>query len=262
MKKSLENKRALVCGSTDGIGRSTAILMAKEGCEVILAARNEEKLKSTLKKLSTPNNQNHSFLCADFNKTDLLKSQLGLFLKKLNKPIHILINNSGGPGGGLLIEAKEEDFKLAFDRLLIANQIITQAVVKSMINEGYGRIINIISTSVNQVLPGLGVSNTIRGSVSQWAKTLAIELGEDGITVNNILPGYTDTNRLKSLAVSKSKQLGIGVEEIRAQWESNTSLKRIGKPEEIANVILFLASEASSYVTGHNLSVDGGRFGV
>ena len=131
-----------------------------------------------------------------------------------------------------------------------------------MINEGYGRIINIISTSVNQVLPGLGVSNTIRGSVSQWAKTLAIELGEDGITVNNILPGYTDTNRLKSLAVSKSKQLGISVEKIRAQWESNTSLKRIGKPEEIANVILFLASEASSYVTGHNLSVDGGRFGV
>ena len=131
-----------------------------------------------------------------------------------------------------------------------------------MINEGYGRIINIISTSVNQVLPGLGVSNTIRGSVSQWAKTLAIELGEDGITVNNILPGYTDTNRLKSLAVSKSKQLKISVEEIRAQWESNTSLKRIGKPEEIANVILFLASEASSYVTGHNLSVDGGRFGV
>ena len=131
-----------------------------------------------------------------------------------------------------------------------------------MINEGYGRIINIISTSVNQVLPGLGVSNTIRGSVSQWAKTLAIELGEDGITVNNILPGYTDTNRLKSLAVSKSKQLGISVEKIRAQWERNTSLKRIGKPEEIANVILFLASEASSYVTGHNLSVDGGRFGV
>ena len=131
-----------------------------------------------------------------------------------------------------------------------------------MINGGYGRIINIISTSVNQVLPGLGVSNTIRGSVSQWAKTLAIELGEHGITVNNILPGYTDTNRLKSLAVSKSKQLGIRVEEIRAQWKSNTSLKRIGKPEEIANVILFLASEASSYVTGHNLSVDGGRFGV
>ena len=262
MKKSLLNKRALICGSTDGIGKAAALMMADQGCEVTLFARNKIKLQSTLKELSNEEGQNHSSLCADFDDASLLEKKIVSFVNKLEKPINILINNSGGPKGGALLEADEKEFRIAFERLVIANHIIIKSLVPSMKIMKYGRIINVISTSISQVIPGLGVSNTIRGSVAQWAKTLAIELGEFGITVNNILPGYTDTNRLKNLGAAKAKKLSITIEEVREEWKKNTSLKRIGKPEEIASVIAFLASDASSYITGHNLSVDGGRFGV
>ena len=262
MKKSLLNKRALICGSTDGIGKATALMMADQGCEVILFARNKNKLQLTLKELPNEEGQNHSFLCADFDNASLLEEEIASCINNLEKPINILVNNSGGPKGGALLEADEQEFRIAFERLLIANHIIIKSLVPSMKKMNSGRIINVISTSVNQVIPGLGVSNTIRGSVAQWAKTLAIELGEFGITVNNILPGYTDTDRLKSLGIAKAKKLGVTIEEVRESWEENTSLKRIGKPEEIASVITFIASDASSYITGHNFSVDGGRFGV
>ncbi len=262
MKKSLLNKRALICGSTDGIGKAAALMMADKGCEVTLFARNKNKLQSTLKELSSEDGQNHSFLCADFDDTSLLEKKIVSFINNLEKPINILINNSGGPKGGALLEADVKEFRIAFERLVIANHIIIKSLVPSMRMMNSGRIINIISTSVNQVIPGLGVSNTIRGSVAQWAKTLAIELGEFGITVNNILPGYIDTDRLKSIGIAKAKTLGITIKEVREEWKKNTSLKRIGKPEEIASVIAFLSSDASSYITGHNLSVDGGRIGV
>ena len=137
---------------------------------------------------------------------------------------------------------------------------MAKAVVPGMKEKGVGRIINIISTSVKQVIPGLGVSNTIRGSVAQWGKTLALELGENGICVNNILPGYTATDRLNYLAESKANSLGVDIEDIRSQWAKNTALKRIGNVDEVANTVLFLASDESSYITGHNFSVDGGRF--
>ena len=262
MKKSLLHKRALVCGSTDGIGKATALMMADQGCEVILFARNKNKLEKTLVELRNDDNQHHKTLCANFDNSTLLEKKITSFIKNYNKPIHILINNSGGPKGGPLIEAKENEFRIAFERLLISNQIIAKAIVPGMKKLSFGRIINIISTSVNQVIPGLGVSNTIRGSVAQWAKTLAIELGEFGITVNNVLPGYTDTYRLKSIAIAKSKTLGLTIEDIREKWKNNISLQRIGKPKEIASVITFLSSDASSYITGHNLPVDGGRFGL
>ena len=180
----------------------------------------------------------------------------------LGKPVDILINNSGGPHGGPIIEADENEFRVAFERLLICNQIMAKAVFPGMKEQGSGRIINIISTSVKQVIPGLGVSNTIRGSVAQWGKTLAIELGEYGICVNNILPGYTSTARLQDLADSKAEALGVTPKEIREVWAKNTSLRRLGAPEEIANTVAFLASDESGYITGHNLSVDGGRFGA
>jgi 3-oxoacyl-[acyl-carrier protein] reductase len=173
-----------------------------------------------------------------------------------------LINNSGGPHGGELINAKEEEFHIAFERLLIANQVVTQAIVPMMKEHGYGRIINIISTSVNQVIPGLGVSNTIRGAVAQWAKTLALELGGYGITVNNILPGYTATRRLKELSEGKAIERGVTSEEIELEWANNTSLKRLGKPSEIASAVAFIASNEASYINGFNMSVDGGRYGA
>ena len=262
MSKTLLNKKALICGSTDGIGKATALMMADQGCEVTLFARNKNKLQTTLEKLPKNEGQNHDFLCADFDDISLLEEEIISFINNLEKPINILVNNSGGPKGGALLEADEQEFRIAFERLLIANHIITKAIVPGMKAKGSGRIINVISTSVTQVIPGLGVSNTIRGSVAQWAKTLAIELGKFGITVNNILPGYTDTDRLKSLGIAKAKKLGVTIEEVRESWKENTSLKRIGKPEEIASVITFIASDASSYITGHNFSVDGGRFGV
>ena len=180
----------------------------------------------------------------------------------MGKVVDILVNNSGGPHGGPIIEAEEDEFKEAFDRLLICNQVMAKAVFPGMKEKGSGRIINIISTSVKQVIPGLGVSNTIRGSVAQWGKTLAMELGKYGICVNNVLPGYTSTARLEELAKSKAAALGVSTGEVYGQWEKNTSLKRLGTPEEIANTIVFLASDESAYITGHNLSVDGGRFGA
>ncbi|MDP6340055.1 MAG: SDR family oxidoreductase [Candidatus Marinimicrobia bacterium] len=259
MDLDLSGKKAVVCGSTDGIGKATALLMAKRGAEITLVARNEGKLKATLGELSVAEGQNHSTVCADFNDIPSFKEKVK---EHFTKPVHILVNNSGGPHGGPLIDAQEEEFRVAFERLLIANQIMAQTIVPGMKELGGGRIINIISTSVKQVIPGLGVSNTIRGSVAQWAKTLALELGEFGITVNNVLPGYTSTGRLDELAKSKAESLAVTQADIEAQWAKNTSLKRLGKPEEIASAVAFLASDAASYINGHDVSVDGGRFGA
>ena len=178
MDLSLKGYRAIVCGSTDGIGKASALLMAERGASITLVARNKEKLNATLTELSTEHGQNHATVCADFNKPDELKQMVQSHLKENGYTYRILVNNSGGPHGGLLIEAKEDEFRIAFERLLICNQIMAQATVFGMKKLGSGRIINIISTSVRQVIRGLGVSNTIRGAVAQWAKTLALELGE------------------------------------------------------------------------------------
>jgi len=258
MNKNFEGKRTLVCGGTDGIGKASALLMAERGAEIIIMARNQKKLKNVCDELSTSSGQTHTSICADFNDMVALKKSLS---DQLKGPIHILINNSGGPHGGELIHAKEEEFRIAFERLLIANQVITQAIVPMMKEHENGRIINIISTSVNQVIPGLGVSNTIRGAVTQWAKTLALELGDYGITVNNILPGYTATRRLKELSEAKAIERGVTSEEIELQWANSTSLKRLGNPSEIASAVAFIASNEASYINGFNMSVDGGRYG-
>lgn len=262
MNLSLNNKHAILCGSTDGIGKASALLMAQRGASITLVARNQKKLDQTLSELSTDHGQVHFSLCADFNQPDQLKAKITDHMKVIVDQTNILVNNSGGPHGGALIDAKEDEFREAFERLLICNQIMARAVVPGMKELGEGRIINIISTSVRQVIPGLGVSNTIRGAVAQWAKTLALELGEFGITVNNVLPGYTATKRLQSLAESKAKSMGVTTEHINEIWKNNTSLKRLGKPEEIASVVAFLASDDSSYINGHDVSVDGGRFGA
>ncbi len=262
MNLSLKHKHAFVCGSTDGIGKASALLMAEYGCEITLIARNQEKLDSTLSELAQNDDQNHSTVCADFDDPGMLKEKVNSQISTLGKPVDILVNNSGGPHGGALIEAEEDEFRIAFERLLICNHIMAKAVVPGMKEQGSGRIINIISTSVRQVIPGLGVSNTIRGSVAQWGKTLAIELGEYGICVNNILPGYTATARLQDLADSKAETMDVTPDQIRDDWAKNTSLKRLGTPDEIASSVAFLASDAAGYVSGHNLSVDGGRFGA
>ena len=255
---SLSGKRAVVCGSTDGIGKATAYKLAEQGAEVIIVARDPKKLDKTIHDLPITGNQDHSMVCADFNSPEELEERIS----KVSSPVHILVNNSGGPPGGDLIEAKKEEFRLSLERHVICNQILAKAFVPSMKELGFGRIINIISTSVIQVIPGLGVSNTTRGAVANWARTLALELGQFGITVNNILPGYTDTGRLQSLAEARAADQGISVNEIRADWIKSVPLGRIGKPSEIASVATFLASDTAGYINGTDIPVDGGRVGT
>ncbi|MEY3236217.1 MAG: hypothetical protein RI883_318 [Bacteroidota bacterium] len=258
MNLSLINKTALVCGSTQGIGKSTAIELASLGANIILLSRNEEKLKATLNDLDSSKGQKHAYLVADFSNPSDLKSTIQKYIQEGNK-IHILINNSGGPKGGAIKDAAPEEFILAFNQHLICNHILVQATYPVMKEEGYGRIINVISTSVKQPLPNLGVSNTIRGAVANWSKTLANELGGFGITVNNVLPGATNTARLQSIAQIKADQFNETVEDVFIEMASETPMKRIAQPEEIAAAIAFLASPAAAYINGINVPVDGGR---
>ena len=255
MNLELKNKNTLVCGSTQGIGKATAILLAEEGANVTLIARNEEKLKAVLSELKNNGTQNHNYLIADFSKPNELKQVLG----NSELQFHILINNTGGPAGGPIFNAKIEEFEIAFTQHLKCNHVLVQALVPFMKTECFGRIINVISTSVKQPLDGLGVSNTIRGAVASWSKTLANELGEFGITVNNVLPGATGTERLNQIIKNKSIKTGQSFDEVSNNMKNASPAKRFAKPEEIANAIVFLASEKASYINGINVPVDGGR---
>jgi 3-oxoacyl-[acyl-carrier protein] reductase len=258
MIQSLINKTALVCGSTQGIGKATAIKLSSMGANLILIARDETKLKNTLAELETSQGQEHSYLVADFAKPTELKAIISDYINAGNK-INILINNTGGPKGGPIIEATTDEFLNTFNQHLICNHILVQAIYPGMIESGYGRIINVISTSVKQPLPNLGVSNTIRGAVASWSKTLAGELGQYGITVNNVLPGATNTIRLQGIAEAKSAKTGELVSDIFEEMAGESPMKRIAEPEEVAAAIAFLASPEASYINGINVPVDGGR---
>lgn len=260
MNNSLEERVALVAGSTQGIGKATAVEMARMGAKVILLARNADKLEQVRIELEGINPIGHSLIAADFSDPQGLKRAVAQELSK-SRIVHILVNNTGGPPGGQAIDAETDDFRRAFEMHLICNQVLVGLVVPGMKEAGYGRIINVISTSVKQPLPNLGVSNTIRGAVANWAKSLANELGQHNITVNNVLPGATNTSRLQSIAQTKSNKTGLSVEEVLQGMANAVPMKRIGEPEEIANAITFLAGPAASYINGINLPVDGGRTG-
>jgi 3-oxoacyl-[acyl-carrier protein] reductase len=255
MNLQLKNKNALVCGSTQGIGKATAILLAEEGANITLIARNEEKLKGVLSELKNDGMQNHNYLIADFSKPNELKK----VLENSELQFHILVNNTGGPAGGAIFNAKIEEFESAFTQHLKCNHILVQNLVPFMKTQCFGRIISVISTSVKQPLDGLGVSNTIRGAVASWSKTLANELGEFGITVNNVLPGATGTERLKEIINNKANKTGKSFEEVSQNMKNASPAKRFAKPEEVANAIVFLASEKASFINGINVPVDGGR---
>lgn len=250
--------KVLVCGSTQGIGKATAVKLAEIGFNIVLMARNENKLKETLLELPCHKEQTHEYLAADFNNPIELKSVIDNYLASGNF-INILINNTGGPKGGPIIKADISEFINTFNQHLICNHILVQAIYPGMIESGYGRIINVISTSVKQPLPNLGVSNTIRGAVASWSKTLANELGQYGITVNNVLPGATNTTRLQGIAEAKSANTGESISDIFDEMASESPMRRIAQPEEIAAAIAFLASPEASYINGINLPVDGGR---
>lgn len=258
MDLGLNGKTAIVCGSTQGIGLAAAQELANLGANTILVARNEAKLKQAIDTLDVKvAGQEHDYLVADFSQPKELKSKLEPFIK--DRSIEILINNTGGPAGGPVNAAHTDEFLNTFNQHLICNHILAQAVKDKMIDAGYGRIINVISTSVKQPLDNLGVSNTIRGAVANWSKTLANELGQYNITVNNVLPGATNTIRLKSIIENKAKRTGKSEAEVLNDMANTSPMKRVAEPEEVANAIAFLASPAASYINGINVPVDGGR---
>ncbi len=261
MTYSLEGKKALVCGSTQGIGRACAIEMARHGAEVTLMARNEAGLEKVQSELPASHGQSHGSLAADFTDWTVVRDRAREHVEA-NGPVQILLNNTGGPPAGPIFEAGADDLLAAFKLHLVCNQVLVHAVAPGMREAGYGRIINIISTSVIQPIQGLGVSNVIRGAVANWARTLAGELGPHGITVNNVLPGYTRTARLDSLIQGRANRTGSTVDEIERRMTGQVPLRRFATPQEIGAVAAFLASPAASYLNGINLPVDGGRLAV
>ena len=256
----LKGKRALVCGSTAGIGKAVALQLAEAGAAVTLLARNEEKLKTTLAELAVTAGQQHGYLVADFSKPEALKIVIENHMRSA-APYHVLLNNTGGPAGGKAVDAALEEFEAAFRSHLLCNHILVQALVGGMKAEGYGRIINIISTSVKVPLSGLGVSNTIRGAVANWSKTLANELGPFCITVNNVLPGATNTERLSSIITNKSNKQVISEAEVEEHMKAEIPAGRFAEAWEVAAAATFLASPLAGYINGINVPVDGGRTG-
>jgi 3-oxoacyl-[acyl-carrier protein] reductase len=259
MNLNLKDKNALVCGSSQGIGKAVAIELALLGANVTLVARHEDVLKQTLNELDKKQNQHHDYLIADFSKPDELKKLIQT--KTATTTYHILVNNTGGPPSGNIIDATEEQFLQAFQSHLICNHILATALVSGMKQAGYGRIINMISTSVKIPLRGLGVSNTIRAAVANWSKTMASELAPFGITVNNVLPGATNTQRITQLYKAKSEKTGKSIAELEKDSLKEIPMNRIGEPSEVAAAAAFLATPAASYITGINVPVDGGRTG-
>lgn len=252
----LDGKNAIVCGSSQGIGKAAAVKLAAHGARVTLLARDEDRLRAARDEL--PGDASHDYLVADFDDRTAVESAVGKYLER-GETCHILVNNSGGPPGGPILDAAPDEFVVAFKRLLVCNQILSQAVISGMKDAGYGRIINIISISVRQPITGLGVSNTIRGAVASWAKTLATEVAQFGITVNNVLPGYTSTGRLQDLIEKKAKANKISTKLVESGIRGDIPAGRFAEPDEIAQAVAFLASPEAAYITGVSLPVDGGR---
>lgn len=260
MNLDLTGKTAIVCGSTQGLGYASAVELALLGANIVLLARDETKLKDAAATLNTSKKQQHGYLAADFNNNEHVKSVIENFVAKGNTA-QILINNTGGPASGAIVNAGTNEFQQAFNNHLINNHILTQALLPGMKAAGFGRIVNIISTSVKIPLAGLGVSNTVRAAVANWAKTMANELAPFGITVNNVLPGFTKTTRADYIISKKAADTGKTYNEALAGFVKEIPLGRIGQPEELGAAVAFLCSPSAAYITGINLPVDGGRLG-
>lgn len=257
----LDQRNALVCGASQGIGRASAVELARMGASVTVVARNEESLRAVVSDLDTSAGQAHGYLTADFTDRTALKEKVAAHLDAVGA-VHVLVNNTGGPPAGPALDADAEALTQAFSNHLLCNHLLVQTVVPGMKQAGYGRIINIISTSVIAPIRGLGVSNTIRGAVANWSRTLAGELAPFGITANNILPGFVETERLRSILQGKADKAGVAYETILEQTLATIPTGRLADPAELGAVIGFLASPAASYVNGVNLPIDGGRTAV
>lgn len=260
MNLSLKGKTALVCGASQGLGKACAIELANNGANIVAVSRSDDKLSSVIKQLDTAQGQQHQFLVLDLSNPDKVKEVIKTFITSGNI-IHILINNAGGPPSGPMIETDGAEIEKAFRTHVISSHLLAQLLVPGMKQAGFGRIINIISTSAKQPINGLGISNLVRAAVANWAKTLANELGVPGITINNVLPGFTNTDRLNYLFSKQASDKGVAKEQMVDQAVQSIPLGRIGEPEEFAAAVAFLCSPAASYINGINLPVDGGRTG-
>lgn len=260
MNLSLKNKRAFVCGASQGIGEAIAIELAKNGASLTLLARNKDKLEFLTDSLIKDYNVHCDNIAVDINDIHQLEEELKVKLSE-HGSYHILVNNSAGPKGGPVLKTTNTDFLTFFQNHLLASQSLVNHLLAGMQESKYGRIINIISTSVKQPIRNLGASNTIRGAMASWAKSLSFEVGEF-VTVNNVLPGFTETGRLESLAKGLSEKNNISIEQVYENWKIQVPLQRFAKPEELAYTVAFLASESAAYINGINLPVDGGRLGT
>lgn len=261
----LNGKNAWVCGASQGIGAATALLLAQRGAEVTLIARREDALKKVQSQLQSASKAlgrglEHPVLALDLQDLQALQQAIVAGLDQ-TPTVHILVNNTGGPAPGAILEADPEAFARALQQHVMAAQYFTQALVPGMKADRYGRIINVLSTSVKIPIPQLGVSNTIRAAMANWAKTLAHEVGIDGITVNNVLPGFTDTPRLQQIIQKRAAAEKVSPEVIAQRMKATVPAGRFAQPEETAAAIAFLASPAAAYINGINLPVDGGRLG-
>ncbi|MBF25002.1 MAG: short-chain dehydrogenase [Flavobacteriales bacterium] len=257
MEINLKNKTAWVFGGSRGIGKATAIKLSQSGANILLIARNRMALQKAQSELCTKFGQEHDSISLDMADSESIYKQLNNYIN-LNS-VDILINNSGGPEGGLAHTADLDEYKLAFQQHVLSAQVVSKIVIGVMKKKRFGRIINIISTSVKQPIEGLGVSNTIRGAMANWAKTLANELGSYQVTVNNILPGATQTNRLVELIQKKAIKNNCDQNIIAEKMKKSIPVGRFATPEEIAYMIVFLCSSYANYITGVNIPIDGGR---
>ena len=258
MNQPLAGRHALVCGASEGIGRATAFALAKLGASVTALSRRQDRLDELVADLAIVSpGQSHQSLAADVTDADVLAMRVRALAD--SSPVHILVNNTAGPAGGTAHGADPSAYLAVFQQHLIANQILLQSVLPGMRSAAFGRIVNIISTSVKEPIANLGVSNTVRGAVASWAKTLASELGGFGITVNNVLPGYTRTQRLDQILAERSASTGKSTDDIASTMLATVPAGRFAQPEEIAAAVAFLCSPEAGYINGINLPVDGGR---
>ena len=257
MDLDLAGKHALVCGASEGIGRAAAHELALLGASVTVLARRAEALQAVVDALPARNGQRHGRITADVSQTNALADKVGALAAE--RRIDLLVNNTGGPPGGPVASATADAFLQAFTRHLLANQALAQAVLPGMQAAGWGRIVNVVSTSVREPIQGLGVSNTTRGAVASWAKTLSREVASQGITVNNVLPGFTETGRIAQIVGDRAHNTGKSEQQVADGMKATVPAARFARPEEVAAAIAFLCSPAAGYINGVSLAVDGGR---